>query len=320
MVRYVAKRLLSIILVVIGVAFVIFTIMYFTPGDPVRIILGDHATLEQYNATRKSLGLDQPYIMQLLLFLKHIFIDFDFGRSYLDNSSVIVELMSRLPRTVTIAAICCLIQIAVAIPLGVTAAVHQGGFLDRFCIFLVMISISLPNFWFAMMLILLFAVNLHILPTYGITSWKGYILPCVANSLMGLGGMARLSRSQMLEVIRSDYVTTARAKGVSEGRILYSHALPNALIPIATSVGTHFGMALGGTVIIETVFSIPGVGYYMNSAIGNRDYPVIRGGVTLLAVLFCLVILLVDLVYAFIDPRIKAQYENQAKKKIAIKT
>jgi len=302
--------------VIIGIAIVIFTIMYFTPGDPVTIILGEHYTQEQYLAKQMELGLDKPYFVQLLRHLEKTFIEFDLGTSYFQNLSVMSELLSRLPKTIIIAIVCCLMQIFIAIPLGITAAVHQNGFLDRFCVLLAMLSISIPNFWIAMRLIIVFSLYLGWLPSYGIDHWYSYILPCVANGLMGIGGMARQSRSQMLEVIRSDYVTTARAKGASERRILYSHALPNTMIPLITGVGTHFGTALGGTVVIETVFSIPGVGYYMVQAVGNRDYPIVCGGVTMLAILFCLVVLLVDIAYAFIDPRIKAQYEGQQKKKL----
>jgi peptide/nickel transport system permease protein len=289
--------------------------MYFAPGDPVALVLGEYHTPEQYAAMAAQMGLDKPFIIQLLTFLRDTFLRLDFGTSYFLKTDVWSELLSRLPRTATIAAVCCLLQIFISIPLGVTAATHQNGIIDRFCILLAMIGISVPGFWVGMILMLVFAQNLGWLPSSGIDHWYSYILPCFANALMGVGGMARFTRSQMLEVIHSDYVVTARAKGMPERRILYSHALPNALVPIITSIGSSFGRALGGTVVIETVFSIPGIGYYMVKAVGNRDYPIIRGGVTLMALLFCLVILLVDIFYAFIDPRIKAQYENSGKRK-----
>ncbi|MDR1573486.1 MAG: ABC transporter permease [Clostridiales Family XIII bacterium] len=315
MIIYVIKRLLMIIPVLLCVAIIIFTIMHFAPGDPVALTLGDHYTPEQYAATASAMGLDRPFFVQLAYFLKDTFIKFDFGTSYFLKTNVKAELLSRLPRTAAIASICCLLQVVVSIPLGVTAATHQNGIVDRLCIVLAMICISVPGFWIGMMLMLVFSLNLGWLPSSGVAGWQSYILPCLANAFMGVGGMTRLTRSQMLEVIRSDYVVTARAKGVPERAILYSHALPNALIPIITYIGTHFGAALGGTVVIETVFSIPGIGYYMIKAVGNRDYPIVRGGVTLLALLFCLVILFVDILYAFIDPRIKAQYENSNKRK-----
>lgn len=319
MLKYVLKRLLMIIPVLLCVAVVIFTIMYFTPGDPVFLILGDNYTPEQYAEVSAQLGLDKSYPEQLLTFLKDIFLEFDFGTSYIQKTDIRTELFARLPRTALIASVCCLLQIVIAIPLGITAATHQNGLVDRFCILLAMVGISLPGFWVGMMLILAFAVYIPILPPSGIEHWYSYILPCVANALMGIGSLTRMTRSQMLEVIRSDYVVTARAKGVPERTILYSHALPNALIPIVTFVGTHFGRALGGTVVIETLFAIPGIGYYITQAVRNYDYPIIRGGVTLLALLFCIVVLIVDIIYAFIDPRIKAQYEGSGKKKKAAK-
>jgi peptide/nickel transport system permease protein len=302
--------------VLLCVAIVIFTIMYFTPGDPIQFILGEHYTQEQYDAMAGQLGLDKPFVIQLLSYLKNTFLKFDFGTSYVLKTNVMSELLSRLPRTATIAVVCCLLQVVVSIPLGIAAATHQNGIVDRFCILLAMIGISVPGFWIGMMLMLVFALDLGWLPTSGIDHWYSYILPCVSNALLGVGGMTRLARSQMLEVVRSDYVVTARAKGIPERKILYSHALPNALIPIVTYIGSNFGRALGGTVVIETVFSIPGIGYYMVKAVGNRDYPIIRGGVTMLALLFCLVVLVVDIFYAYIDPRIKAQYENSGKKRV----
>ena len=314
MVRYVVKRILQLIPVILIVAVVIFTILYFVPGDPVTIVLGDNPSPELYAAKRAEMGLDKPFLEQLLIFLRDTFLRLDFGTSYVLGTEIAPELFARLPRTAIIAAISCLLQIVVSIPLGIVAATHQNGAVDKICIFLAMVGISLPGFWVGLMLILVFGLWIPIFPTFGIDHWYSYVLPCFANALMQVGSVTRLTRSQMLEVIRSDYVVTARAKGVPERTILLSHALPNAIIPIITHVGTNFGRALGGTVVIETVFSIPGVGYYMTQAISNRDYPVIRGGVTLLAVIFCLVVLIMDIVYAYIDPRIKAQYENSAKR------
>ena len=316
MIKFIIKRILTIIPVLLAVAIVIFTILYFSPGDPIKLQLGDNYTPEQYQVMAKDLGLDQPYIVQLGTFLYRFFLHFDFGTSWVMKTNIASEIFSRLPRTVIIAAFCCLLQIIVAIPLGITAATHQNGIIDRLCILLAMIGISLPGFWVGLMFILLFSVNLNWLPTSGVEHWYSYIMPIVANALMGIGSLTRMTRSQMLEVIRSDYITTARAKGVPERTILYGHALPNALIPIITFVGTHFGRALGGTVVIETVFAIPGIGYYIMDAVRKADYPIVRSGVTLLSLLFCIVILIIDILYAFIDPRIKAQYENSGRKRV----
>ncbi|MBE6017071.1 MAG: ABC transporter permease [Lachnospiraceae bacterium] len=315
MIRFVIKRILSIIPVLLAVAIVIFTILYLSPGDPIKLQLGDNYSPEQYQEMAKDLGLDQPYIVQLGQFLYRFFIHLDFGKSWVMKTDIATEIFSRLPRTFIIAAFCCLLQIVVAIPLGITAATHQNGIVDRLCILLAMIGISLPGFWVGLMFILLFSVKLNWLPTSGIEHWYSYIMPIVANALMGIGSLTRMTRSQMLEVIRSDYVVTARAKGVPERTILYGHALPNALIPIVTFVGTHFGRALGGTVVIETVFAVPGIGYYIMDAVRKADYPIVRSGVTLLSLLFCIVILIIDILYAFIDPRIKAQYERGGTRK-----
>ena len=316
MVKYIIKRILMIIPVLLCVAIVIFGIMYIAPGDPVRIILGDNATPEQYAAQQAAMGLDKPFLVQMFNFLKDLFLHFDLGTSYVLKTDVATEIFARLPRTVLIAAICCVLQVIVAIPLGITAANHQNGFVDKLCILLAMIGISVPGFWLGMILMLEFGLNLNWLPISGVDHWYSYILPCIANGLMGIGGMTRMTRSQMLEVIHSDYIVTARAKGVPERTILYRHALPNAMLPIITFIGTHFGTALGGTVVIETVFAIPGIGYYIIQAVGNRDYPIVRGGVTVLALLFCIVVLIMDIAYAFIDPRIKAMYKNSGAKRV----
>lgn len=311
--KYIVKRLLLMIPVLLGIAVVIFTIMYFCPGDPAASILGNAATPAAIEAKRMEMGLDQPYLVRLLDYLKQVFLHFDLGTSYFQNQSVMSGILYRLPYTFTIAAVCMLLQIVIGTPLGITAAVHQNGLADRICMVIALAGVSVPGFWLAMMLVLLFAVNLGWLPPYGVGGIQYFILPCIANAFAGIASQARQTRSSMLEVIRSDYIVTARAKGLSERDILYKHALPNALIPIITVVGNGMGMMLGGTVVIESVFSIPGIGMYTTSAINNRDYPVVMGGVLFLGALFSLIMLLVDVIYAYVDPRIKAQYEGQQK-------
>lgn len=308
--KYVLKRILLLIPVILGVSVVIFTIMYFTPGDAARIMLGSTASQAQIDALKDSLGLNDPYLVQLARFLKQMFINFDLGTSYLNKTEVMHELLTRLPRTAILAGFCMISQIVIAMPLGVTAAVHQNKWQDYLCMLVSLLGNSVPSFWLALMLILCFATNLHWLPSFGIGSFKHWILPCITVAFHGIGIIARQTRSQMLEVVRSDYIVTARAKGLSERTIRYKHALPNALIPVITGMGSAFGTSLGGSVVIETAFSIPGIGLYMVEGITNRDLPVIRGGVVFLAILFCIVILLIDIVYAFVDPRIKAQYEG----------
>lgn len=313
--RYIYKRLLLMIPVVIMVAVLIFTIMYFTPGDPAIIILGPNASLEQLAAKRAELGIDQPYLVQLWNYLKNVFIRFDFGNSFINGRSVSSQIMERFPRTLMIASLSVLLSIVAGVPLGIVASVHQYTWKDNASMFAALIAASMPGFWIAQMMSLLFALKLGWLPATGVDSWKCYILPVVANAIGGIAAMARQTRSSMLEVIREDYITTARAKGQIERKVIYHHALRNALIPIVTCAGGAFGFQLGGALVVETVFSIPGLGKYMMDAINQRDYPSIRGTVIFLAIAFSIVMLAVDIMYAFIDPRIKGQYQSKKRGK-----
>ena len=313
--RYIYKRLLLMIPVVIMVAVLIFTIMYFTPGDPAIIILGPNASLEQLAAKRAELGIDQPYLVQLWNYLKNVFIRFDFGNSFINGRSVSSQIMERFPRTLMIAALSVLLSIVAGVPLGIVASVHQYTWKDNASMFAALIAASMPGFWIAQMMSLLFALKLGWLPATGVDSWKCYILPVVANAIGGIAAMARQTRSSMLEVIREDYITTARAKGQIERKVIYHHALRNALIPSVTCAGGAFGFQLGGALVVETVFSIPGLGKYMMDAINQRDYPSIRGTVIFLAIAFSIVMLVVDIMYAFIDPRIKGQYQSKKRGK-----
>lgn len=313
--RYIYKRLLLMIPVVIMVAVLIFTIMYFTPGDPAIIILGPNASLEQLAAKRAELGIDQPYLVQLWNYLKNVFIRFDFGNSFINGRSVSSQIMERFPRTLMIAALSVLLSIVAGVPLGIVASVHQYTWKDNASMFAALIAASMPGFWIAQMMSLLFALKLGWLPATGVDSWKCYILPVVANAIGGIAAMARQTRSSMLEVVREDYITTARAKGQIERKVIYHHALRNALIPIVTCAGGAFGFQLGGALVVETVFSIPGLGKYMMDAINQRDYPSIRGTVIFLAIAFSIVMLVVDIMYAFIDPRIKGQYQSKKRGK-----
>lgn len=224
--------------------------------------------------------------------------------------------MERLPYTFELGIWAILISASIGIPLGVTAAVHRNGWQDRVCMLMGMICTSLPDFWFALLLILLFSQKLNILPAYGIGGIEYMIMPVAAASLKSVGTLARQTRSSMLEVIRSDYITTARAKGLKERKVIWKHMLPNALIPIITVIGTSFSGIIAGTVVIEQVFSRPGVGTYLTQAITNRDFPITRGCVIILAIFTSVMMLLVDLAYAMVDPRIKAQYAGQSKRRV----
>lgn len=314
MVKYIIKRILWLIPVILGVSILIFTIMFFVPGDPAQVILGQSATQQEIEALRDSMGLNDLYIIQLGRFLKETFLEFNLGNSYVNKVSVSDSLMQRFPQTAIIALVSCFLQVAIGIPLGVTAAVHHNKWQDRVSVVGAMIGISIPSFWLASMMILMFSYRLGWLPAYGIDGWTSYIMPCFCAALAGIATEVRFTRTYMLEQIRSDYVVTARAKGMPERIIRYVHALPNTMIPLITGIGGSLGAAFGGTVIIENVFSIPGIGQYMVKAIGNRDYPIVRGSVVVLSIVFSIIMLLVDIAYSFIDPRIKSQYTSNKKK------
>lgn len=308
--KFVIKRILWMIPVALGVAVLIFTILQFTPGDPAVMILGSGAAQEDILALRVSMGLEDSYFVQLVRFLKQTFLEFDLGTSYFSGKAVMEEILQRFPYTFVLAFGSMVLSCLIGIPLGITAAVNQNKIGDRLAMLFALIGISMPAFWIGLLLVLFFSLYLGWLPPSGVNGWTSFILPIIAASLNGIATLARLVRSSMLDVIRADYVTTARAKGVDKLKAVYGHALPNALIPVITQVGTSFGKTLGGTIVIETVFGIPGIGNYMLTAVNNRDYPVVQGCVVFLALAFSIVVLLVDIIYAYVDPRIKAQYEQ----------
>jgi len=313
--KYILKRLFWLIVIMLSVAILIFVILWFVPGDPAQIILGTGYTQEDLIRQREIMGLDKPFIVQLTTYLKDVFLHFDFGTSYVYKTPVISEFATRLPRTLGLGLISMILNIVIGIPLGINAAIHRNSFQDQGLLFFAMIFISVPQFWLALMMVVLFSVKLGWLPPYGIDGWQCWILPVLANSLSGIAMNARQTRSAVLETIRADFVTTARAKGLSEKIVIYKHMLPNALIPVVNSLGMQLAMVVGGTVVIEQVFSFPGIGQYLLTGVSTRDYPVIRGSVLILAFFSAVITLLVDLFYAYLDPRIKAQYVNYGAKK-----
>ncbi len=314
--RYIIKRLLWMIPIALGVAILVFTLMTFTPGDPAQTLLGATATEEDLNAKREELGLNDPYFVRLFDYLGDVFIRFDLGNSWITSVSIIDTIKIRMPRTVILTVVTLIIAFGLGIPLGVLAATHQNKWQDSVSMVLAMIGVAIPNFWLALLLVVAFSVKLRWLPAMGIEMGLiSYILPALSNCTGALANCARQTRSSMLDVIRADYITTARSKGVPERSVIYKHALKNALIPIITAAGTAFGRLLGGAMIIETIFDIPGMGTYIIGSLNNRDYPVVQGGTIFLAIVFSILMLLVDLLYAAVDPRIKAQYASSKKRK-----
>lgn len=314
MLRYIVQRLLWLIVILFSVSVLIFTILYFVPGDPAEIALGTESTQEERYQWREEYGLNDPYLEQLGKYLYNTFIRFDLGKSYTNKTPVIREFGARLPRTLLLGIICVLINIILGIPLGILCALHRNTFLDHLLTVLAMLGMCMPGFWLALLMQQFLGARLNLLPVMGVGTWKHWIMPIIAGSISGVAGNVRQTRSAVLETIRADFITTARAKGVSENNVIYKHMLPNALIPILAMLGGAFGHVISGTVIIETVFTFPGVGMYMLSGTQACDYPVVRGCVLILAAFSAIVVLLVDLAYGLVDPRIKAQYVNYSKK------
>ena len=314
MLKYIIKRILWAIPVVICVAVLIFSIMRMAGGDPARQLVGIDATDEEYEAMRLKLRLDDPFFVQLADYLGKLFLKGDLGTSYMTHTSISKDMAVRLPYSLAIGGVSILVATLIGVWLGMQSAIHAGKWQDKLCMVFAIGGVSMPKFWLALLLLLLFAVKLQWLPAAGVGGIQFYILPVLANSFHGIASFARQSRSSMLEVIRSDYVITAKAKGLSFREVIYKHALPNALIPVVTMIGTQFAVMISGSIVIETIFSIPGLGVYLTTGINNRDYPVVQSVIVVISIIFCMTMLAIDIAYAFLDPRIKARYTSGKRK------
>ncbi len=308
MLRYIARRLLLLLPVILGVTLITFSMLYFTPGDPARLTLGEQAGAEQLEQFRELHGLNDPYFVRFFNYVKNAVVHQDLGLSYRNRQPVFDEILTRFPATLKLAGMGVLLAVAIGIPVGIISATKQYSIFDNVSMVGALIGVSMPNFWQGMLLILLFSVHLGWLPSSGFASWKQMILPVITIGTSTAAIITRMTRSSMLEVIRQDYIRTARAKGQRERTIINRHALGNAMIPIVTVIGLQFGYLLGGAVLTESIFSIPGVGKLMVDAIKQKDYPIVQGGVLFIAVTFSVVNLFIDILYAFLDPRIRSQY------------
>lgn len=306
--KYVMKRILLLIPVLLGVSFLVFTIMSFTPGDPAQLILGESAPAEAVAQLRKEMGLNDPFIVQYFRFVKNAVVG-DFGQSYTTGRDVFGEIFSRFPNTLILAVLGIIIAVCIGIPLGIISATRQYTLVDSISMIGALLGVSMPVFWLGLMLILTFSVNLRWLPSGGFDGLTSLILPSITLGVGSAAIITRMTRSSMLEVVRQDYIRTARAKGVAEKVVINKHALKNALIPVITVVGLQFGGLLGGAVLTESVYSWPGVGRMMVDAIRQKDTPTVLAAVVFLAVTFSIVNLAVDILYAYVDPRIKSQYK-----------
>jgi len=306
--KFILRRLLLMVPVLLGVIFVIFSIMWITPGDPAQILLGEAARAEDIAALRLEMGLDDPFMVQFVRFVGQV-VTGDLGVSFNSRRPAFDEITDRFPTTIRLAAITVLLAIVVGIPSGILCAVKHQSIFDNITSVLGLVMLSIPNFWLGLMLILFFSVQLGVLPVSGLGTPLHWIMPMLTLGLSASGIYMRFTRSSMLEVIRQDYIRTARAKGQKESKVIFKHALKNALIPVITIVGLSFGALLGGAVLTETVFAIPGIGSFMVISIRARDFPVIQGAVLMIALMFSFINLLVDILYGFVDPRVRSQYK-----------
>jgi peptide/nickel transport system permease protein len=312
MARYLATRLISLVPILFGTSVVAFLLIRLVPGDPAVALLGMEADPRSLAALRTQLALDQPIVVQYVTWLGHILTG-DFGRSIQGGRAVFPLLIGALAPTALLSAAALVISLVIAIPAGIIAATHRNSGADYTASFLALCGLSLPSFWLGILLILMFSIYLPLFPASGYVSplvdplahLRHLVLPAVTLGAALAAATMRMTRATMLEVLRADYVRTARAKGLSQRRVIWGHALRNARIPIVTLLGIQLGQLLGGVVITETVFSWPGIGKLTVDAIFARDYPVVQGAVLLTATLFVLINLVTDLIYTVLDPRVR---------------
>jgi peptide/nickel transport system permease protein len=314
MYRYVLKRLLLMIPVLIGVTFVVFFILALTPGDPAKMILGEQATQESIDALRDEMGLDDPILVRYARYMGDL-LRGDLGKSYKNNLDVATQVLERFPNTLILSVAGMLVALAIGIPIGILSARKQYTVTDNVSTVLGLVGVAMPNFCMGLLLVMLFSLKLRVLPSSGMGEGIGpllqsLVLPAITLGTGSAATILRMTRSSMLEVIRQDYIDTTRAKGLKESKVVSQHMLKNALVPIITVVGLQFGQLLGGAALTETIFSWPGLGRFMVDSIKTKDMPLVLGSVLFLAVIYSVVNLLVDILYAYVDPRIKSQYKS----------
>lgn len=314
MIRYISGRIAMMIPVLLGVILVTFTMMYLSPGEPARFVLGDMATEEDIAIFNEENGLNDPFIVQFASYVKNALTG-DFGISYTTKQPVFDEVLSRFPTTFKLTVLSIIFSVLIGVTVGIISAVKQYGFIDNIMRIIAMLGVSMPTFWEGLMLIILFSVILGILPSSGITTWKHWILPAFTLSTQTLAASMRMTRSSMLEEIRQDYVRTARAKGQNEFEVIIKHAFRNAVLPIITVIGVNFARMMGGAAVVEIVFSVPGLGKLIVDAISVKNAPVVQGGILFVAISMSFINLLTDVIYAFVDPRIRSQYIKPKRKK-----
>ena len=309
---YIFKRNIMLLPVLLGVTLFVFSIISLTPGDVADMILGQNATPETVATLRADMGLDDPLIVQYGRYIGKL-LQGDMGVSYATGKPVIGEIMSRFPNTLKLAFFSIMVSIIISIPVGIISAIRQYSIFDNLGMVFALIGISMPSFWLGLILIIMFSLNLGMFPSGGADQWNSIILPAITLGVASTASITRTTRSSMLEVIRQAYIRTAKAKGVGPKTVIMKHALRNALIPTLTIIGLEFGELLGGAILTETVFSWPGIGRLMVESIQRKDTPMVLGCIIVFSVAFSMVNLAIDILYALIDPRIKANYSKERK-------
>lgn len=302
--KYLFRRLFLLVPVVWGVSTLVFLFLYLIPGDPVEIMLGETAQAADKALLRHELGLDRPVYLRYLDFLGGL-VRGDLGSSFYFKQKVLSTILKRYPATLELALAAMAVAILIAIPLGIISAIRQYSLIDNTSMFLALVGVSMPNFWLGPLLILVFSLQLNLLPVSGRDGLASLILPAITLGTALAAILSRMTRASMLEVLRDEYITTARAKGLKEKAVILRHALRNALIPIVTIIGLQSGALLSGAIITETIFSWPGIGRLLIQAIETRDYPLVQGCVLVISFSYVLVNLLTDILYAYVDPRIR---------------
>lgn len=304
MAKYILKRVLLAIPLVLGVSFIVFGLMYLSPGDPVRMLAGREASPEVIAAIRTEWGFDRPFVVQYLMWLGKV-LRGDFGKSVIYNLPVSFLVSSRLPFTLKLNFWATLLGLCIAFPLGILAAAKRQTWVDYASSALAMVGMSMPSFWLSLVVIIVFSVKLDLFPTSGTGSWLHYVLPTFVLGFSWAASLMRMIRTSMLEVLKEDYVRTARAKGLKERVVLVRHGLRNALIPIITVLGTWLAFMIVGTVIVETIFAWPGIGRLLTTALMQRDFFLVQAVILMMSVAVVAANLLVDVLYAWVDPRVR---------------
>ncbi|WP_394011729.1 ABC transporter permease [Anaerococcus cruorum] len=309
MTKYILKRLLILIPTLLGVSFIVFSLLYLSPGDAALAAAGPNATKETVEAIRQKLGLNEPFLVQYGNYLKNLVLHFDLGKSYQSGRSVIEALLRVFPTTIKLASGALFISIIMGISFGVLAAIKKNTIIDSIITAFGMVGLAMPIFWSGLLLIIVFSTKLKVLPASGFSSFKQMILPWFALGFQSSAVIMRMTRSAMLDVLDKDYIRTALSKGLLKRKIILVHALKNAMVPVITTIGLQAGGLLGGSILTETIFSIPGIGRLMVDSIKTRDYPIILGAILLIGIVYSLISIIVDILYGFINPRIKAEYK-----------